>query len=233
MPQALGFIAKPYDLEFPIIPCHFTPPFIENSQILAWLREEFGHKAVHAFSRPTASEFGLARFTVDVDNEPQENLKLRLYLDESARKCNLFPFALPNALPKDETLSSDTYFQKVFSGIAEGLRGMPPEAEIFPGESEYRLKVFLGSLSFGHAMLREESVTCWLSTTYRATWTTQRLCLAQHATVLRQTVPDVLQELSSRHKAAPERVLRIYPCRIDLRSSLGRFHSRFPLARHC
>jgi hypothetical protein len=206
VPQALGFIAKPYDLEFPIIPCHFTLPFIENSQILEWLREEFGHKAVHAISRPTASEFGLSRFTVDVDNESQENLKLRLYLDERTRKCNLVPFALPNTLPKDETISSDTYIQQVFSGIAQGLRGMPAEAEIFPGESEYRLKIFLRSLTFGHAMLREigdvltiDDVPCSLADA-------TLLFGPDASTIFLQNAPDILQESTSRHKDAPERV---------------------------
>ncbi len=193
VPEALGLIAKPYDLEFPIIPCHFTPPFVDDSQVLSWLRNTFGHKAVHVLSRPTASDLGLSRFTVDVDNESHENLKLRLYLDERTSTCNLVPFVVPNLLQEDETVPAGGYLARVYSRLAQMLRGMPLEAEIFPGESEYRLKVFLRSLSFGHRMLNEIGDVLTVDDTPCSLTDAALLFGPDASDIFRGGVPDVFQ----------------------------------------
>ena len=47
LPQRLHQLAKPYDLEFPVIPCRLNPPYSNAVDVVNWLRSRFGEDAVH------------------------------------------------------------------------------------------------------------------------------------------------------------------------------------------
>ncbi len=153
VPRALGFIAKPYDLEFPLIACHFTPPFSLNSEIFAWLQEKYGKESVHRLNRPKACDLGLSRFTVDIRAESELNTKLRLYLDEKTQTCNLVPFCIPPSSRAFET--KEEYAKHMVATLMKRLSNAPEGSEVFPGESMLRLGLFMQSLDFGMSMLDE------------------------------------------------------------------------------
>ena len=152
VPLALGFAAKPYDLEFPIIECRYTVPFVRAAEVCAWLQDRFGAEAVHRLDRPKACDTGLSRFTVDVPVSPGRNYKLRFYADDDGGVCRLAPFAIGPAARTAPTGGMLARCEAVRAALLNRLQGIPAGCEVFLGESAYRVKLFFDSLEFGLAM---------------------------------------------------------------------------------
>jgi len=152
IPLALGFTAKPYDLEFPILSCRFTAPYKKGTQIYEWLQNKFGKESTHTVDRPIPSAMGFLRFTVDVGSNLKDNYKLRLYINEKAKTCNLVPFAIP-AIWENGAQYKSSLSNFISTELLKSIETAPGKAETFCGESKYRLNLFLYSLDFGLHML--------------------------------------------------------------------------------
>jgi len=144
IPSALRTLAKPFEVEFPVIRCRFALPFNSSVQILRWLRDRFGSECVHDLT----AGHPLRRVTVDLPNANAENTKLRLYLDDGAGVCNLVPFAVPQSLSCFPAPGCRLARQLLVAGL-KALESCPPAAQLWEEESTIRLQMFASSLDAG------------------------------------------------------------------------------------
>jgi hypothetical protein len=160
VPEALLALSKPYDLVFPTMPCRLNVPFRNTGQVVAWLEDRFGVENVHLICRQ-AGTFGLGRVTVDLDSgetPASGNYKLRLYLDEAARLCNIVSFSIPPRLCSKQTFESDTA-RLLWERLEGSLAGVPDGACLLaPGEARCLALLFTYSLDVGLRALQETGI---------------------------------------------------------------------------
>ncbi len=155
LPQALLHMNKPYDVEFPIIPCTILPPFATSRELLSKLKERFGTGCVFDVTHPQAAAEGLHRWTVVLPQLGDSNFKVRLYADIRNRTCNIVPFAIHGCGSKgterlEELLSGHKSLADVFSALMDFR---DERLEAIPGESAFRAVLFLESWMLGLSLI--------------------------------------------------------------------------------
>ena len=151
VPAAIRQLAKPYDLEFPIIHCRLAAPARSAYTLLEWLRDRYGPALVHDLTCRFDTS-GLSRFTLDKHGSDEGNVKLRLYVDERQMACNLVPFAIPPNLQREIAIHSDRA-RSLLHVLEEALTSSPTKASLWPDEARCRARLFCRSLDLGLAAL--------------------------------------------------------------------------------
>jgi hypothetical protein len=158
VPDGLRRLNKPYDLEFPIIPCRLLPPLRSSAQLMSILRDSPRTAAVHDVT-PRPAIAGLTRITADLHSDQPGNFKVRLYINTNTQCCNLVPFAIPTdldaPLPELSPLS-----QSILTHLTYALSTAPPAASLWDAEPRCRARMFVRSLELGTDFL--ESMGRWL-----------------------------------------------------------------------
>lgn len=148
VPETLSSLAKPYDLEFPTIPCRFAPPFRDVSLLHRWLCDRYGPEVVHDLT--TVSQ--MPRLTLDKHRGNEGNNKLRFYLDEAELICNVVPFAIPSDLQQQAPVRN-SQVARLLEDLHEPLASCPADAVLWNNEASCRARLFCYSLDFGLSAL--------------------------------------------------------------------------------
>jgi hypothetical protein len=163
VPTVLHHLRKPYDLEFPILPCRLTAPFRSAHDIHLWLADHYGTHAVRSLSQSSPAT-GLVRFSLDLPTAGPGNRKLRLYLDTRTGLCYVVPFAIPPRLEMVCPASLAHPFAIGFlKAVMESLDGCPEGAALWREEPATRAFLFAASLDYGLHVLGQLSAILSLS----------------------------------------------------------------------
>ena len=151
IPHALLFANKPYDFEFPIIPCTISMPYLTENDLFVKLKEIFGIGSIFDITHPYMRKKGLFRWSVILPQQDSSNFKLRFYVDINSRICNLVPFAISKlnhqyeggfqGLPVELSPFVDAFYLS--------LNSLPKNVEVISGESIFRASLFLRSWVWG------------------------------------------------------------------------------------
>jgi hypothetical protein len=136
-------LPKPYDVEFPIIPCVLRPPLRTSRHVLSWLREHRGIRTTHDLSVDSS----VGRITLDHFGQEAGNFKLRFYIDERTAKCNIVPFAIPSRSTIPELRHATSKRLKI--ALANALAETPPGSSLNAEGPVFRANLFLQSLDWG------------------------------------------------------------------------------------
>jgi len=117
VPRLLRSVPKPYDADFPLIPCVLRAPFSTWEQSWAWLQSRFG-EAAHATIDQEQLTNGLPRASITLRHEWGWTIKVRLYFDFRQRICNVVPMALAPTLPLENDYPTGSASFRVFSLLA-------------------------------------------------------------------------------------------------------------------
>lgn len=150
VPKALRLSAKPYDMDFPVVPCTLRPPFNRWLDCWSWLQAKFGER-VHCTVDEQQVAAGFARATVDVANECGWMVKSRLYFDFNSQVCNFVPMALAPSLPHKNTYPKDTLSEKIFASLERTLEAVDQDRLAVPVKDEdgfSRANTFCDALLF-------------------------------------------------------------------------------------
>lgn len=151
VPQHLQRLNKPYDLEFPVIPCQILPPWRTPVELLAKLRTTYGSAAVHDLS-VCGNDERVSRITIDLGSDSSNNYKIRLYIDGNRNTCNLVPFAIPHNLDAPPVLSHPTSIA-LLSTLVREIADAPIGTTLWLNEPICRARLFAASLDFGLSAL--------------------------------------------------------------------------------
>jgi len=150
LPQELHGLAKPYDLEFPIISCRLNSPYSEPSEVLKWLRHQYGEDAVHELT-PSDHSRG-TRITLDFGGVNGSSIaKFRFYFPGSGGHFNLAPIRIPESLSSHEGIDEGLP-RVLLKRLIAVLETCPKEARLWDGaskgEANARALLFVTSLQF-------------------------------------------------------------------------------------
>lgn len=154
VPRALSQLARPFDLEFPLLKCRLALPTLDGDRLAMRLRSTFGAQSVHHLPKDL-TRTAIERITVDLDgpNGVHGNFKLRIYLNEDEGKCNVTPIAIPFN-PKKATLSHE-FAKSLLRKLEVAVEGLPNGACLWPDEPLWRAWLYSCSLDFGLAALEQ------------------------------------------------------------------------------
>ncbi len=99
VPDALQELARPYDLDFPILPCQLQFPLDSFEDLFDALADRHGEERVWNLSTYRGAIQGVKRLTVDLPGADGAHRKVRAYFDERSRIANLVPMAIADELP--------------------------------------------------------------------------------------------------------------------------------------
>lgn len=152
VPRMLRLLPKPYDADFPLVPCVLQPGFNNWPICWDWLRQTFGG-SVHSVTSVEQIEAGVARATVNLTHPGNWAVKARLYFDFNSGSCNVVPMALAPTLPLVNDYPPATSASIVFDALAPLLL---ESDEIVGGvvDGKARLNTFCDSL-----LVRDEVLT--------------------------------------------------------------------------
>jgi hypothetical protein len=117
VPSSLRLMPKPYDVDFPIVPCTLRVPFRSWDTCWQWLTSQFGIRA-HKTVNDAQLAAGTPRATVDFSMGNAWTVKARLYFDFIGGSCNLVPIAIAPSLPLENVYPQGSLARRVF-GILE------------------------------------------------------------------------------------------------------------------
>lgn len=146
VPSAIRGLAKPYDLEFPVIPCRLNPPLRTAADVRGWLTSQFGRDRVRLFPGPGDLP---GRISVDMPDGGRGLVKFRLYPDGRGG-CNVVPFAIPAVLDS-RSLGRPAHpvARALLAAARSRLRGVPSDATAWSEEPGVRAELFARSLDIG------------------------------------------------------------------------------------
>lgn len=156
VPATLRLVSKPYDADFPIVPCLIRTPFKTWGHCWQWLRSRFGDR-VHSTLEDSQLACGFARASINVAHDSGWTIKSRLYFDIRRRTCNFVPMALAPSLSLTNDYPIGSFSAAIF-GVLEkaiGDKTRPPADVIAEGNwhGVARANTFCDSLLFADTML--------------------------------------------------------------------------------
>ena len=154
VPKYLMSLAKPYDLEFPIIPCRYSAPITSSGQLLAVLQERIPLERIHDFGACSCFPW-LHRITVDYPTEDGTNCKLRFYCDDSTFSCNVTPFVIHSRLDTFLASTPSAFQKPILDHLVRALALAPEQVDLWPYESTLRVRMFTQSWEFGLSAIDE------------------------------------------------------------------------------
>jgi hypothetical protein len=142
VPEALQELARPYDLDFPILPCQLQFPLDSFEDLYDALADRHGEERVWNLSTDRGSIQGVKRLTVDLPGADGAHRKLRVYFDERSRIANIVPMAiadeLPTVAPSSQWKAADVLWATLSPAVpAEDLDALA------------RLRLYIDSLAVG------------------------------------------------------------------------------------
>ena len=149
IPDELQGLAKPYDLDFPLLRCRLQSERHQFGDILQFLKDRYGEGRSWDLTSARGAALGVRRAAVDMETGTHD--KVRLYVD-AAGCVNLVPIAVSPVLPTEEPRGKSA--QALWSEVAPAARAENLEALA-------RLRLFCDSLSLGTRFMAENAD--WLS----------------------------------------------------------------------
>jgi hypothetical protein len=151
VPETLQRIAKPYDLDFPLLQCRLRLPLNGFDTLSASLREIHGDEQVYDLSTPEGSTAGVRRLALDLTDDGHHD-KVRIYFDERQSLCRVMPISIPDPVggPRNQAWSSMA--AAVWDSLREG-----PLAEDLDLDAETRLSMFCNALDFGERFVNDHA----------------------------------------------------------------------------
>lgn len=153
VPAALSTIPKPYDLDFPIIPCKLAAPLNSFADLFCALGERFGQDAVSNLSTPRGINADVFRATLVCPSPIQALGKIRFYFDAAAGVCNVVPLHVPHELQAPRQGQSgwfDALWAQLHPVLDDGPDGIDAAGA---QEAIARLALFAASMDLGHSVL--------------------------------------------------------------------------------
>ncbi|MCP4129141.1 MAG: hypothetical protein GY753_19110 [Gammaproteobacteria bacterium] len=154
IPAALQLVAKPYDMDFPVLRCFLRPPFNTAGDVTAWFKERFGSR-LHVLTTEREEKHDLSRLTVDFPILHGINLKARFYFDFKSRECNVVPIVIPAQFSLEQAYDKSTWPGMVWDVLVDLLNGAPGGACLWREEPLARGELFVHSLAFARKVLSE------------------------------------------------------------------------------
>lgn len=151
VPRLLRGLARPYDLDFPVIGCAALPPFSDMVDASRGLADCFGASQTRDVTSWHGQKSGVCRISVEVPDAATGWLtKLRLYGRPDSPEFWVVPMAVPPALSWEMLPLKDPLWLRLTESLTEESRH---------GEPGIRAAMFSYSLAFGlHAIERARSV---------------------------------------------------------------------------
>jgi hypothetical protein len=151
IPEALQSLAKPYDLDFPLLSCSLQPPFDSYDDLHAALRDRHGDR-VYGLTTQAGADAGVRRLAVDPPRTKGRHEKVRSYVDELTGSCTLVPMVVSSPLPAEPPVWLTGWPRGVWDTMAR-LAPAGREGE----DALARLRLFVDSLDFGLRFVQEHS----------------------------------------------------------------------------
>jgi hypothetical protein len=153
VPEALQGLAKPYDMDFPLVQCRLEAPFHGFEELALLFADRYGEDRVYDVSTPRGHAAGVRRLVLDLTAESDINSKVRLYFDESAQRCNVVPMRVAPTLDGDPQISGG-WPAAVWSTMLPELErptghDTSPLLEHAKRDARARLRLFSESLASG------------------------------------------------------------------------------------
>lgn len=101
-PRLIARLAKPYDLDFPIMGCTLASPLSTGQDLVFACEERFGAQAF-AVSRSFGDWGRQTRISVDLVSRGSAVDKIRLYYDETSGVLNLVPMRISSPVQEGKT----------------------------------------------------------------------------------------------------------------------------------
>lgn len=148
IPTALSLLPKPYDLDFPLIPCRPRTPLSSASDLYHLLRESWPIRVVHRLGDRQLSQYGLNRFAIPMANREGDVSKIRIYASND--EWCLVPMALRSPLPHPGTFHPRSELAQSFVERMMGACANTPKyGSAVPYDAHIRVALFAASLDLG------------------------------------------------------------------------------------
>jgi hypothetical protein len=159
VPEALEGLAKPYDMDFPVMQCRLETPYDGFEELLLALVERYGEDTVYDLSTPRGQAAGIRRLAIDVPCDGGAHGKLRIYFNEHDRLANLVPIMVAGTLD-EEPRFTDVWASAIWRSVHGELARAAEHntaSELVPArrDAAARLRLFVDSLHAGRAFLAD------------------------------------------------------------------------------
>ncbi len=157
IPSSIAFIAKPYEIEFPIFCTSYRDTELDALDIFDSLKEKLGGDVnVHDTTALDMVKHGLARISIDFDvNNSECNKKIRLYLDDINKKVSIVPMYIAHNYNLQyfefDELKYTNEIEKYYSKHAK----QEDAYKLLEAETKTRWIQFFASLNFGFEILEK------------------------------------------------------------------------------
>lgn len=155
VPRALRCVAKPYDVDFPIVPCTIRAPLSSWHNCWQWLSDKFGD-FVHNTVDDAQLDTGVARASINLPRVGGWTLKARLYFDFKTGSCNFVPMALAPSLSLSNDYPDGSLSRVLFDAVLDTLEKPSLPAEDLDPENKdgiARVNTFCDSVLISDALL--------------------------------------------------------------------------------
>ena len=148
-PETLQQLARPYDLDFPIIECVFRPPLSSFGELYAALGERFPDGRVYDLTTRAGERRGIRRFAIDSVQLPGLHRKVRVYVDEERDLCRLVPIQVARTLATESPDLRYLWPQRVWEAVVDPTDDKQAQTALA------RLRLFVDSLDYGLGFLAD------------------------------------------------------------------------------
>ena len=149
-PMLISRLNKPYDLDFPVIPCELTTPLADAADLIAELHQRFDDN-VFDVTTAVGRELGMHRFSIDRVNVDGPFSKVRLYFDSHTGHLNVVPMEIAAPLPVTPPEGFPSWASLAFDALIAAA------GRTCTDELRARALLFVGSLNAGVEWLLEVS----------------------------------------------------------------------------
>ena len=149
-PMLISRLNKPYDLDFPVIPCELTAPLGDAADLIAELNERFGDN-VFDVTTAVGRELDTHRLSIDRTNTAGPFSKVRLYFDAHTGQLNVVPMEIATPLPIAPPPEFPTWASQAFRVLVAAA------GRTCTDELRARALLFVASLGAGITWLAEVS----------------------------------------------------------------------------
>lgn len=143
-PMLISRLNKPYDLDFPVIPCDVALPFSNPDDLFAYLEATYPGRAFDV-TTGVGRELGLHRFAVDLGRPGEVFEKVRFYYDATTCALNFVPMRIQAPLPIEPDVDGPAWAREIFDQLVAAAVDGP--------EVRARALLFTSSLGFGLEVL--------------------------------------------------------------------------------
>ena len=150
VPDALHELARPYDLDFPIVPCRLEFPLDSFDDLFDALTDRHGEERVWNLSTLRGAAQGVKRLTVDLSGRDGAQRKARVYFDERAQVVNFAPMAIADQLPTDAPRTTWKPAHVLWDALSPAVASGDLDALA-------RLRLYIDSLAVGARFLFEHA----------------------------------------------------------------------------